>query len=77
VSRPTRTGEMYGILMTLQAGRGAQLTPIAAPIALVPLANVGNAQFGRVTEAEVTFTLYRDLLKRTIGDSFAILIPGA
>ena len=38
VSRPTITGEMYGILTTLLAGRGSQLTPIAAPIAFVPLA---------------------------------------
>ncbi len=33
VSRPTITGEMYGILTTLLAGRGSLLTPIAAPIA--------------------------------------------
>ncbi len=33
VSRPTITGEMHGILTTLLAGRGSQLTPIAAPIA--------------------------------------------
>ena len=33
VARPTITGEMYGILTTLLAGRGSQLTPIAAPIA--------------------------------------------
>ena len=38
VARPTIQGEMYGILTTLQVGRGAQLTPVAAPIAFVPLA---------------------------------------
>ncbi len=37
VARPTITGEMHGILTTLLAGRGSQLTPIAAPIAFVPL----------------------------------------
>ena len=31
VSRPTITGEMYGIISTLLAGRGSLLTPIAAP----------------------------------------------
>jgi transcriptional regulator with XRE-family HTH domain len=36
VSRPTRLGEMYGIILTLLAGRGSNLTPIASPIALVP-----------------------------------------
>ena len=34
VSRPTINGEMFGIMTTLRAGRGSQLTPIAAPIAL-------------------------------------------
>ena len=76
VSRPTRTGEMYGILMTLQAGRGAQLTPVAAPIAFVPLANVGNPRFGRITSAQSSFPLYRGFLKRTIDESFAILVSG-
>ena len=40
VARPTITGEMHGILTTLLAGRGSQLTPIAAPIAFVPLGSV-------------------------------------
>ena len=34
VARPTISGEMYGIITTLLAGRGSLLTPIAAPIAL-------------------------------------------
>src|SRR5689334_118498 len=42
VSRPTITGEMYGIITTLLAGRGSQLTPIAAPIALLPVKNFQN-----------------------------------
>ena len=37
LGRPTIAGALYGILTTLQAGRGSQLTPIAAPIALVPI----------------------------------------
>jgi hypothetical protein len=37
ISRPTINGEMFGIMTTLQAGRGAQLIPVAAPIAYVPL----------------------------------------
>src|SRR5438128_4329094 len=36
VSRPMITGEMYGIIMTLRAGRGSLLTPVAAPIAFLP-----------------------------------------
>src|SRR5712671_3907979 len=37
VSRPTILGEMYGIITTLLAGRGSLLTPIAAPIAFLPV----------------------------------------
>jgi hypothetical protein len=37
VARPSITGEMHGILTTLQAGRGAHLTPVSTPIVLVPL----------------------------------------
>ena len=40
VSRPTITGEMYGIITTLLAGRGSLLTPIAAPIAFLPIKNI-------------------------------------
>ncbi len=37
ISRPTIAGEMFGIMTTLQVGRGSQLTPVSAPIAYVPL----------------------------------------
>ena len=37
VARPTISGEMYGIITTLLAGRGSLLTPIAAPIAYLPI----------------------------------------
>src|SRR5215475_14535700 len=48
VSRPTITGEMYGIITTLLAGRGSQLTPIAAPIALLPIKTFASPSFGRI-----------------------------
>src|SRR3954453_22243056 len=48
VSRPTITREMYGIITTLLAGRGSLLTPIAAPIALLPLKAVADPTLGRV-----------------------------
>src|SRR5881227_3709082 len=37
---PTRSGRIHGILTTLLVGRGAQLTPVAAPIALIPASAV-------------------------------------
>jgi len=76
VSRPTITGEMYGILTTLLAGRGSLLTPIAAPIAFVPLQTVPNPSFGRVNASDPNHALYRKHLKRTTDEPFAMFLPG-
>lgn len=75
VSRPTVAGEMYGIISTLRAGPGSQLTPIAAPIALVPLRNVKNPTLGRVAPDNANYTLYRDHLRRTVEEPFALFLP--
>lgn len=77
VSRPTITGEMHGILTTLLAGRGSQLTPIAAPIAFVPLRAVPDAVFGRIAPAHALHDRYEVVLKRTLDEPFAMFLPGA
>jgi hypothetical protein len=74
VSRPTRTGEMYGIITTLLAGRGSQLTPIAAPIALLPIRNIKTPTVGRISPDDANYALYRDHLRRTIEEPFAVLL---
>ena len=76
VARPTISGEMHGILTTLQVGRGAQLTPVAAPIAMIPLAGLKEVQFGRVGPQEPCFETYRQYLKRTVDEPFAVFLPG-
>jgi transcriptional regulator with XRE-family HTH domain len=75
VSRPTVAGEMYGIISTLRAGPGSQLTPIAAPIAFVPLANVKAPTLGRIAPDNVNYALYRDHLRRTVEEPFALFLP--
>jgi hypothetical protein len=75
VSRPTVAGEMYGIISTLRAGPGSQLTPIAAPIAFVPLANVKVPTLGRVAPDNANYSLYRDHLRRTVEEPFALFLP--
>jgi hypothetical protein len=74
VSRPTITGEMYGILTTLLAGRGSLLTPIAAPIAFVPLKAIASPSFGRVTTSDANYATYRKHLQRTIDEPFAMFL---
>ena len=76
VSRPTRLGEMYGIITTLLAGRGSLLTPIAAPIAFLPIKTILNPTLGRVLPADPNYAIYRSHLRLTIDEPFALLLPG-
>jgi transcriptional regulator with XRE-family HTH domain len=76
VSRPRNSGEMYGIITTLLAGRGSLLTPVAAPIAFLPVKNVPNPSVGRVSAGDANFAVYREHLRRTIDEPFAIFLPG-
>ena len=75
VSRPTHAGEMYGILTTLQAGRGSQLTPVSAPVVMVPVNAVKDIQFGQIRAGDRCYERYRHYLKRTVDDQFAVFLP--
>jgi transcriptional regulator with XRE-family HTH domain len=77
LGRPTIGGAMYGILTTLQAGRGSHLLPISAPIALVPI-RPGEAErlaFGRVVPGQDCFAAYRRHLAQVVDDAFALFMP--
>jgi len=76
VSRPTITGEMYGIITTLLAGRASQLTPIAAPIALLPINTIPNPSVGRIASGDANYALYRQHLRRTVEEPFALFMQG-
>src|SRR6195952_131658 len=76
VSRPTISGEMYGIITTLLAGRGSLLTPIAAPIAFLPIKMVPAPTFGRVSPDDANYAVYRQHLRRTTDEPFAVFLPG-
>jgi transcriptional regulator with XRE-family HTH domain len=76
VSRPTIQGEMYGILTTLLAGRGSLLTPIAAPIAFLPVRNIPSPTVGRILPDDANYKVYREHLRRTIDEPFAMFLPG-
>jgi len=75
LTRPTRSGQMHGILTTLQAGRGAQLTPVAAPIALIPASAMSPIEFGRVAAGQPCYEAYRKALRRTVEEPFALFLP--
>jgi transcriptional regulator with XRE-family HTH domain len=71
ISRPIY-GEMFGIMTTLQVGRGNQLLPVAVPIAYLPLAILTDPQFGRITAGHPCHEGYRKYLKRTVEEPFAL-----
>jgi transcriptional regulator with XRE-family HTH domain len=76
VSRPTILGEMYGIITTLLAGRGSLLTPIAAPIAFLPIRMISSPTVGRISSGDVNYAVYREHLRRTVDEPFAMFLPG-
>jgi transcriptional regulator with XRE-family HTH domain len=76
VSRPTISGEMYGIITTLLAGRGSLLTPIAAPIAFLPIKNIPGSTVGRISSGDANYAIYREHLRRTIDEPFALFFQG-
>jgi transcriptional regulator with XRE-family HTH domain len=75
ISRPTINGEMFGIMTTLRAGRGAELIPVSAAIAYVPLTGQTNVEFGRIGADHPCYERYRKYLKRTVEEPFAVFLP--
>ncbi len=76
VSRPTISGQLYGIITTLLAGRGSLLTPVAAPIAFLPIKTIGNPSVGRVLPDDSNYAVYRHHLRRTTEEPFALFFQG-
>ncbi len=75
LARPTITGAMHGLLMTLIAGRGSHLSPVSAPIVLQLLKPGDTPAFGRIPQGHAAFARYRALLRKTVDDHFATLLP--
>ena len=75
LSRPMITGEMYGLLSTLQLGRGGQLTPMATPIVLGPVDTFDDdVVFGRIDASMPVYDRYMALLKRATEDPFVMMV---
>lgn len=73
LGHPTITGELYGLLSTLRSGAGGQLTPTAAPIALVPITGAAP-HFGRIAPEDPAYPKAHAHLQRVVGEGFVKLL---
>lgn len=75
LSRPTIANEMFGVLTTLQTGRGSQLMPVATVLALLPMASLKEKPaLGRVSPGSAGHAFYKSILARATGEDFARLL---
>jgi transcriptional regulator with XRE-family HTH domain len=70
LGRPTIAGTMYGILTTLQVGRGSQLVPVACPVALMKLDRLTDPAIGLVASGAPEHAGYRDVLAAVTKEDF-------
>ena len=70
LNRPSGGG-ITGILLTLAAGEGAQLTPSAVPLVLLPTAARADSVVGVVRVGDPCFEEYRECVDRVVERGFA------
>lgn len=70
LNRPSGGG-LSGILLTLAAGEGAQLTPAAVPIALMPTKARPDAAVGVIRVGDECYAEYRECVDRVIRRGYA------
>ncbi len=76
LARPTITGELHGLVTTLQAGRGSHLTPVSMPIVLQPIVAGQSPHYGRIAQGHAAHPAYAALLRRTTGEHYALFLTG-
>ncbi|MBV7256480.1 helix-turn-helix transcriptional regulator [Pacificimonas sp. WHA3] len=75
LGRPARGGSLYGVLTTLQVGKGAALMPVTMPLALLRLGEgEGEPVLGRVSAGQARFDDYRRELDRVLTEDYARML---
>ena len=75
LSRPTRGGILFGVLATLEVGHGAQLVPVATPVAMCRVEDPEREVFGLITSDSPHHPADRARLLAATGDDFVRLYP--
>ena len=72
MKRIVRSGELYGLLLTLQQERGAHLMPVTMPVALLPVASLSEAPgLGAISKNHRMYDVYRAELAKVIDGGYA------
>jgi transcriptional regulator with XRE-family HTH domain len=72
MQRKAVSGEMFGILLTLQQDKGASLLPVTMPVALIPFAQLKEApSLGLISEQHRAYVEYHQHLRRVEAEGFA------
>ena len=75
LSRPTITGEMFGIITSLQATRGAHLLPVSSPIVFIPPKCLsGPVSYGSIDLDHRLYDELKSYIRRTVDEPFAMLL---
>ena len=75
LSRQVITGELYGLLLTLQTGLGAHLSPVAMPLVLIPMENLDDdTPRGLVSADHPMHAELKARLDKTLGEGFALML---
>jgi transcriptional regulator with XRE-family HTH domain len=75
LSRQSITGELYGLLLTLQNEKGAQLVPAAMPMVLVPIENFAEQPpYGTITVEHPIYAELKGRLDKARRDGFALML---
>jgi hypothetical protein len=72
LNRPSGSGAIHGVLVTLAAGQGAQLIPASAPIVLMPLSGRPEPDMGAIRPGDRCFEDYRQCVDRVAERGYAV-----
>lgn len=73
LGRPTREGQMFGLLTTLQVGAGSQLVPVSCPVAFVPHSQASSSGLGLISDEHPDHQKCRQILDRALQGDFCRL----
>jgi len=71
LNRPVGRAAMSGILLTLAAGEGAQLTPAAVPLAFLPTSGRSDSPVGVIRDGDPCYPEYRECVDRITQRGYA------